>query len=293
MSSPDHPIGNLEDAFSSNFLNYVPPASPDYVLASPRKTYSSASNSFGIVPLASPTLSLFPDDPYMKVLQLSKLKNHPIPPPNIHTSLNLKNSILPEVTTRKLDEEELSQQLPAATTTTATPTIATTIVNNKTEGMKLVELMMLLLQKMVDSVQSLQNALGTQLDMSTAYHLETDRQSERTIQTLEDMLRACVIDFRKGWDKHLPLVEFSYNNSYHANIKAAPFEALYGRKLYHCFAVAEVEILNLTGPEIIQETTEKMYRTNSQHLQAARDGMSNPCPLKYFQHSVGCSSLQA
>ncbi|GKB67342.1 putative reverse transcriptase domain-containing protein [Tanacetum coccineum] len=59
------------------------------------------------------------------------------------------------------------------------------------------------------------NALGTQLDMSTTYHPETDGQSERTIQTLEDMLRACVIDFRKGWEKHLPLVEFSYNNSYH------------------------------------------------------------------------------
>nr|GEW14663.1 reverse transcriptase domain-containing protein [Tanacetum cinerariifolium] len=74
--------------------------------------------------------------------------------------------------------------------------------------------------------KSLQNALGTQLDMSTAYHPETNRQSERTIQTLEDMLRACVIDFRKGWEKHLPLAEFSYNNSYHASIKAAPFEAL-------------------------------------------------------------------
>nr|GEV93950.1 putative reverse transcriptase domain, ribonuclease H-like domain, aspartic peptidase domain protein [Tanacetum cinerariifolium] len=78
--------------------------------------------------------------------------------------------------------------------------------------------------------QSLQNALGTQLDMSTAYHSETDRQSERTIQTLEDMLRACAIDFGKGWENHLPLVEFSYNNSYHASIKDAPFEALYGRK---------------------------------------------------------------
>nr|GEZ34717.1 putative reverse transcriptase domain-containing protein [Tanacetum cinerariifolium] len=54
--------------------------------------------------------------------------------------------------------------------------------------------------------------------------------SERTIQTLKDMLRACVIDFGKGWERHLPLVEFSYNNSYHASIKAAPFEALYGRK---------------------------------------------------------------
>ncbi|GJR52461.1 putative reverse transcriptase domain-containing protein [Tanacetum coccineum] len=76
--------------------------------------------------------------------------------------------------------------------------------------------------------RSLQNALGTNLDMSTAYHPQTDGQSERTIQTLEDMLRACAIDFGKGWVNHLPLVEFSYNNSYHASIKAAPFEALYG-----------------------------------------------------------------
>ncbi|GKA47288.1 putative reverse transcriptase domain-containing protein [Tanacetum coccineum] len=93
--------------------------------------------------------------------------------------------------------------------------------------------------------QSLQNALGTQLDMSTVYHPETDGQSERTIQTLEDMLRACVIDLGKGWDKHLPLVEYSYNNSYHASIKAAPFEALY-------------------------ETTEKIVKIH-QRLQAARD----------------------
>ncbi|GJY91811.1 putative reverse transcriptase domain-containing protein [Tanacetum coccineum] len=78
--------------------------------------------------------------------------------------------------------------------------------------------------------QSMQSALGTQLDMSTAYHPDPDGQSERTIQILEDMLRACVIDFRKGWERHLPLVEFSYNNSYHASVKASPFEALYGRK---------------------------------------------------------------
>ncbi|GKC43613.1 putative reverse transcriptase domain-containing protein [Tanacetum coccineum] len=67
--------------------------------------------------------------------------------------------------------------------------------------------------------------------MSTAYHPETDGQSERTIQTLEDMFRACLIDFGKSWDHYLPLVEFSYNNSYHASIKAAPFEALYGRNV--------------------------------------------------------------
>ncbi|GJW44704.1 putative reverse transcriptase domain-containing protein [Tanacetum coccineum] len=73
-------------------------------------------------------------------------------------------------------------------------------------------------------------ALGTSLDMSTAYHPQTDGQSERTIQTLEDMLRACVIDFGNGWVRHLPLVKFSYNNSYHASIKDAPFEALYRQK---------------------------------------------------------------
>ncbi|GJR49255.1 hypothetical protein Tco_1399776 [Tanacetum coccineum] len=83
MSSPDHPTANLEDAFSSNFPNYVPPASPDYVPTSPGKTYSSASNSFGIVPLTSPTLSLFPDDPYMKALQAFYTEKSPIPPPII------------------------------------------------------------------------------------------------------------------------------------------------------------------------------------------------------------------
>ncbi|GKC50593.1 putative reverse transcriptase domain-containing protein [Tanacetum coccineum] len=84
--------------------------------------------------------------------------------------------------------------------------------------------------------KSLQRAL----DMSTAYYPETDGQSERTIQTLEDMLRSCVINFGNGWVKNLPLVEFSYNNSYHASIKAAPFEALYDRKCRLLVCWAEV-----------------------------------------------------
>ncbi|KAI3777339.1 hypothetical protein L1987_47139 [Smallanthus sonchifolius] len=88
--------------------------------------------------------------------------------------------------------------------------------------------------------QSLQKSLGTRLDMSTAYHPQTDGQSERIIQTLEDMLWACVIDFENTWDTHLPLVEFSYNNSYHTSIKAAPFEALYGRKCRSPLCWAEV-----------------------------------------------------
>nr|GFA94739.1 putative reverse transcriptase domain-containing protein [Tanacetum cinerariifolium] len=70
-------------------------------------------------------------------------------------------------------------------------------------------------------------ALGTRMDLSIAYHPETDGQSERTIQTLEDMLRACAMNFGRNWDTHLPLVEFSYNNSYHSSIQCAPFEALY------------------------------------------------------------------
>ncbi|GJU12363.1 putative reverse transcriptase domain-containing protein [Tanacetum coccineum] len=117
--------------------------------------------------------------------------------------------------------------------------------------------------------QSLQSALGTQLDMSTAYHPETDGQSERTIQTLEDMLRACVIDFGKGWKNFTSLVEFSYNNSYHASMKAAPFKALYGQKCRSPVCWAEVGDVQLTGPEIIHETTEKIVQIR-QHLQAAR-----------------------
>nr|GFB51834.1 putative reverse transcriptase domain-containing protein [Tanacetum cinerariifolium] len=93
-----------------------------------------------------------------------------------------------------------------------------------------------------------QKALGTRLDMSTAYHPETYGQSKRTIQTLEDMLRACVIDFGKGWDRHLPLIEFSYNNSYHASIKATPFKALYGRNCRSPVCWAEVGDAQLTEP---------------------------------------------
>ncbi|GJS14300.1 putative reverse transcriptase domain-containing protein [Tanacetum coccineum] len=118
--------------------------------------------------------------------------------------------------------------------------------------------------------QSLQKALGTHLDMSTTYHPQTDGQSERTIQTLEDLYRACVIDFENGWDKHLPLVEFSYNNNYHTSIKAAPFEELYGRKCRPPVCWAEVRDVQLTGLEIVHETTEKIVQIKSR-IQVARD----------------------
>nr|GEZ41924.1 hypothetical protein [Tanacetum cinerariifolium] len=79
--------------------------------------------------------------------------------------------------------------------------------------------------------QSMQEALGTRLNMSTAYHPQTNGQSECTIKTLEDMIRVCVLDFRGSWDVHLPSVEFSYNNSYHSSVRCASFEALYGRNI--------------------------------------------------------------
>ncbi|GJX39453.1 putative reverse transcriptase domain-containing protein [Tanacetum coccineum] len=118
--------------------------------------------------------------------------------------------------------------------------------------------------------QSLQKALGTQLDMSMAYPPQTDGQSERTIQTLEDMLRACVINFGKGWDRHLPLVEFSCNNSYHMSIKAAPFKELYGSKCQSPVCSAKVGDAQLTGPKIVHETTEKIIQIKKR-IQAARD----------------------
>nr|GEZ35357.1 putative reverse transcriptase domain-containing protein [Tanacetum cinerariifolium] len=117
------------------------------------------------------------------------------------------------------------------------------------------------------------------LSMSTAYHSETDGRSERSIQTLEDMLRACVIDFEKGWVKHLPLAEFSYNNSYHASIKAAPYEDVYGRKCRSPVCWAKVGEAQLTGLKMIQETTERIILIK-QRIQAAQDRQKSYANLK-------------
>ncbi|GKC36029.1 putative reverse transcriptase domain-containing protein, partial [Tanacetum coccineum] len=94
--------------------------------------------------------------------------------------------------------------------------------------------------------------------------------SERTIQTLEDMLRACVLDFEGSWDVHLPLKEFSYNNSYHSSVRYAPFEALYGRKCRSSIMWAEVGEGRLIGPELVQETTKKISQIKDR-LKVARD----------------------
>ncbi|WMV46414.1 hypothetical protein MTR67_039799 [Solanum verrucosum] len=106
--------------------------------------------------------------------------------------------------------------------------------------------------------RSFQIGLGTQMKLSTAFHPQTDGQAERTIQTLEDMLRACVIDFKGNWDDHLPLIEFSYNNSYHSSIAMAPFEELYGRRCRSLVGWFEVGKFSLLGPEVVYKATEKV-----------------------------------
>ncbi|GJR61575.1 putative reverse transcriptase domain-containing protein [Tanacetum coccineum] len=98
--------------------------------------------------------------------------------------------------------------------------------------------------------QSMQEALGTCLDKSTTYHPQTDGQSERTIHTLEDVIRACVLDCGGSWDVYLSLVEFSYNNSYHASVRCALFEALYGKKCRSPIMWADVGEGQLIGPEL-------------------------------------------
>ena len=105
---------------------------------------------------------------------------------------------------------------------------------------------------------SLQTALGTRLHFSTTFHPLMDGQSERTIQTLEDLLRACVMEFKGSWDTHLALMEFAYNNNYQASIEMAPFEALYGRKCRTPVCWDEVGERRLVGPELVQITSDKV-----------------------------------
>jgi len=114
-----------------------------------------------------------------------------------------------------------------------------------------------------------QEAMGTKVQLSTTFHPQTDGQSERTIQILEDMLRACVMDFGVGWSKFLPLVEFAYNNSYQASIEMAPYKALYGRKCRSPVCWFEVGEKRLMGSELIQITSKKI-EVIRQELQTAQ-----------------------
>ncbi|GKB15938.1 putative reverse transcriptase domain-containing protein, partial [Tanacetum coccineum] len=103
-------------------------------------------------------------------------------------------------------------------------------------------------------------------------------------QTLEDMLRACAMDFGGSWDTHLPLVEFSYNNNYHKSIKCAPFEALYGRKFRSPVMWAEIGESQLIGLEIVQETTEKIMQIKERYLYGKE--LSDLVRRKSWHHSM-------
>ncbi|CAM8901825.1 unnamed protein product [Rhodiola kirilowii] len=116
--------------------------------------------------------------------------------------------------------------------------------------------------------KAFQRALGTNLNFSTAFHPQMDGQSERVIQILEDMLRACVLDFKGSWVEHLPLIEFAYNNSFQSSLGMAPYEALYGRPCRSPLCWAEVGEKTFTGPEIIEETTEKVAQIRKRLLTA-------------------------
>ncbi|KAL4313586.1 hypothetical protein GQ457_01G039130 [Hibiscus cannabinus] len=126
---------------------------------------------------------------------------------------------------------------------------------------------------------SLHTALGTQLDFSTAYHPQTDGQSERVIQVLEDMLRGCVIDYRGSWEEFLPLAEFAYNNSYQASIKMAPYEALYGRKCRTPIGWTELNEHNRIGPDLVLKA-EKTVRLIRERLKAAFDRQKSYADLR-------------
>ncbi|KAL0368037.1 UNVERIFIED_CONTAM: Transposon Ty3-I Gag-Pol polyprotein [Sesamum calycinum] len=117
---------------------------------------------------------------------------------------------------------------------------------------------------------SLQGVLGTKLHFSTAFHPQTDGQSERTIQTLEDMMRACIMEFKGNWDDHLPLMEFAYNNSFHFSIRMGPYEALYGRRCRSPVCWDIEGLRQLEGPELVQETMEKIQIVKK-CLKAAQD----------------------
>ncbi|WMV25861.1 hypothetical protein MTR67_019246 [Solanum verrucosum] len=106
--------------------------------------------------------------------------------------------------------------------------------------------------------KSFQKDMGSKVNLSTTFHPQIDGQVERTIQTLEDMLRACVIDFKGNWDGHLPLVEFSYNNNYHSSIQMAPYEALYGRRCRSPIGWFEVGEAGLIGPDLVHQAMEKV-----------------------------------
>jgi hypothetical protein len=115
----------------------------------------------------------------------------------------------------------------------------------------------------------LHEALGTHLKFSSAYHPQTDGQTDRTNQILEDMLRACALQDKIGWDKRLPYAEFSYNNSYQASLKMSPFEALYGRNSKTPLHWDQLSERQVSGPDVLLEVEENI-RMVRENLKAAQ-----------------------
>ncbi|KAA3484722.1 DNA/RNA polymerases superfamily protein [Gossypium australe] len=127
--------------------------------------------------------------------------------------------------------------------------------------------------------KKLQDALGTKLHFSTAFHPQTDGQSEQIIQVLEDMLRCCILEFKNTWEKHLPLIEFAYNNSFQSSIKMAPYEALYGRKCRTLLYWTELSENKIHGVDLIKETEQKV-KVICDSLKAALDRQKSYADLK-------------
>ncbi|KAA3453025.1 pol protein [Gossypium australe] len=127
--------------------------------------------------------------------------------------------------------------------------------------------------------KALHQALGTRLDFSTAFHPQSDGQSERVIQILEDMLRGCVLDFGGSWEELLPLAEFAYNNSYQASIKMAPYEALYGRRCRTPTCWTELGERQMLGPELVAETENKVKKIQAR-LKEASDRQKSYADLR-------------
>jgi len=108
--------------------------------------------------------------------------------------------------------------------------------------------------------------MGSKLTMSSTYHPQTDGQSERTIQSLEDLLRTCILDHLGAWDEVLPLIEFTYNNNFHASIGMAPYEALYGKRCRTPLCWYQDGEAVLVGPELLEQTTEKVRMVRDRML---------------------------
>ena len=136
--------------------------------------------------------------------------------------------------------------------------------------------------------KELQSAFGTRLNFSIAFHPQTDGQSERVIQVLEDMLQGCVLDFPGSWDRYIPLMEFAYNNSYQSSIGMAPYEALYGRRCRTPICWTEMNEHKIIGPELVKDTKEKV-QIIQQRLKAACDRQRSYANLKRkdIEYEVG------